>query len=177
MLLFMTKEDEAALLRFIEHLKLEVYPRRVPPDWQPFLAKLSEHDRLPEEDIYLVASQIGPALVDKVKRGPDKGFWRVDETRSPVIFWNRCLKNDDGELLSGQMWAETDVNSNTGRRAAPDEKFRQLFVSIEEHMRKLFRKGDPKPYLVGPNCAREVKESNLKLRENEHLGRLIAVHR
>ena len=68
---------------------LEVYPRRVPPDWKTFRASQENLPQLPEEDLYLVASDIGPAIVDKVKRGPDKGFWRIDEVRSPVIFMER----------------------------------------------------------------------------------------
>src|SRR5262245_8413930 len=100
----MNAEDERALLQFLERYVLEVYPRRVPPDWRAFRARAAAHEQLPDGEIYLVASEIGPAEVDKVKRGPDKGSWRIDEVRSPVIFWQRCLKNDDGELLSGQLW-------------------------------------------------------------------------
>ena len=81
----------------------------------PFRANQDNISRLPEEDLYLVASEIGPAMVDKVKRGPDKGSWRIDEVRSPVIFIERSRRNEEGELLSGKMWAELEV---TPRRAA-----------------------------------------------------------
>lgn len=177
LLLFMNDEDERALLRHLERYRFEVYPRRVHGDWEPFIANELNRDRLPEEDVYLCASEIGPALVDKVKRGPDKGAWRIDEVRSPVIFWERCRLNEEGELLSGQLWAELDVTSQTGRRDAAPERFRSLFVELEEHFRRQFRKGKPKPYLVGPHAARQVKETGLKLRENEHRGGLVEVHR
>ncbi|WP_224372605.1 hypothetical protein [Hyalangium versicolor] len=166
---FMAPDDEIAFFRFLERFVLEVYPRRVPPDWQTFRASEECVPQLPEEDLYLVASEIGPALVDKVKRGPDKGFWRVDEVRSPVIFFERCQKNEEGELLSGMLWAELDVTPQTGRRDAAPDRFRRLFLEIEEYLKKTYRKGDPKDFLVGPKAARLFKEG-LVLRNSEHRG-------
>lgn len=176
LLTFMDAEDERTFLRFVERFVFEVYPRRVPPDWKTFRATLENLPKFPDEDVYLVASDIGPALVDKLKRGKDKGFWRIDEVRSPVIFWERNRKNDDGELLSGELWAEVDVTSQTGRRNAAPDQFRSRVMEIEAWLRKTFRKSHPKGYLIGPSLARQVKESGLKLRENKHWGREIAVH-
>src|SRR3954465_656867 len=107
----MNAEDERALLPYLERFGLGVCPRRVPPDWVAFRASAAAHEQLPEEEVYLCASDLGPALVDKVKRGPDKGYWRIDEVRSPVIFWQRSRLNEDGELLSGQLWAELDITA------------------------------------------------------------------
>jgi hypothetical protein len=175
--LFLNSEDERALLQYLERWVLEVYPRRVPPDWVTFRARAESHDKLPDEELYLVATDIGPAEVDKVKRGPDKGFWRIDEVRSPVIFWQRCRKNDDGELLSGQLWAELDITAQTGRRDAAPDRFRALFVELEGWIRKTCRRGNPKPFLVGPATAREVKAGSLKLRSDEHRGEEVTVHK
>jgi hypothetical protein len=166
---FMAPEDEAAFFLFLERFALEVYPRRVPPDWETFRASEESLPRLPEEELYLVASEIGAAIVDKVKRGPDKGFWRIDEVRSPVIFMERCRTNEEGELLSGQFWAELDVTPQTGRRDAAPERFRRLFRELEEHLKKTYRKGDPKEFLVGPRAARLFKEG-LVLRDAAHRG-------
>lgn len=176
LLTFMDAEDERSFLRFIERYVFEVYPRRVPPDWKTFRATLENLPRFPDEEVYLVASDIGPALVDKLKRGKDKGFWRIDEVRSPVIFWERNVKNDDGELLSGQLWAEVDVTSQTGRRNAAPDQFRTRVMEIEAWLRKTFRKSNPKGYLIGPSLARQMKEGAVKLRENKHWGREIDVH-
>ncbi len=173
--LFMLGDDELQFLRAIESYKLEVYPRRVPPDWKSFPAAPPAHPQLPEEDVYLAAAHLGNVLVDPVKRGPDKGFWRVDEVRSPVIFWERSMKNDDGELLSGQLWAELDITEQTGRRNAAPDRFRALFIEIETWLRKSFRKGNPKDFLVGPHAARAHKEDRLVLRHNEHRGREVSV--
>lgn len=176
LLTFMNRDDELAFLRVIERYVFEVYPRRVPPDWKTFRATAENHDSFPEGDVYLVASDIGPAKVDKIKRGPDKGFWRIEEVGSPVIFWERNVLNDEGELLSGQLWAELEVTQQTGRRSAAPDQFRTRVIEIEAWLRKNFRKSVPKGYLIGPRTGRLVKEGLIKLRENKHWGKEIEVH-
>ena len=166
---FMAPEDEVAFFRFLERFVLEVYPRRVPPDWESFRANEENLARLPEEDMYLVATEIGAAIVDKVKRGPDKGAWRIDEVRSPVIFVERSRTNEEGELLSGQLWAELEVTPQTGRKDAASDRFRRLFLDVNEYLKKTYRKGDPKDFLVGPKAARLFKEG-LVLRDSAHRG-------
>ncbi|MFZ5472120.1 MAG: hypothetical protein ACOZIN_22035 [Myxococcota bacterium] len=174
--LFLAPDDEVAFFRFLERFRLEVYPRRVPPDWKPFAATAEAVPRLPEEEVYLAASDIAPVLVDRVKRGPDKGFWRVDEVRSPVIFYERSRMNEDGELLSGKLWAELDITQQTGRRDPAPERFRRLYLEVEEWLKKTFRKGDPKVFLIGPKAARLASEG-LVLRDSEHRGGTVGVHR
>lgn len=171
---FMLPEDEVAFFRALESHVLEVYPRRVPPDWTTFRASSASMEQLPEEEMYLVASEIGPAIVDKLKRGKDKGFWRIDEVRSPVIFYERSRTNEDGELVNGQLWAELDVTPQTGRRDAAPDRFRRLFMEIEGWMKKTFRKSDPPGFFVGPHAARAVKEG-LVLRKSEHRGGTVGV--
>ncbi|XXF76824.1 hypothetical protein P2318_27760 [Myxococcaceae bacterium GXIMD 01537] len=173
---FMTPEDEVAFFRFLERFVLEVYPRRVPPDWRTFRASLDNLPRTPQDELYLVASEIGPALVDKVKRGPDKGAWRVDEVRSPVIFVERSRTNEEGELLSGQMWAELDITPQTGRRDQSPDRFRRLFLEVEEHFKKTYRRGAPKEFFVGPKAARLFKEG-LVLRDSAHRGGTVVPHK
>ena len=174
--IFMEREDELSFVRFLERNNMEVYPRRVPADWVTFKANEENFDKLPEEDVYLVASDIGPALVDKLKRGKDKGQWRIDEVRSPVIFWERCKLNDEGELVSGQLWAELEITQQTGRRDAAPERFKSLFVELEMWIKKTFRKSHPKGFFIGPKTAKALKKSGLKLRENKFWGREITAH-
>lgn len=175
--LFMMPNDEVTLARYLERFVLEVYPRRIPPDWTPFRMSAKALEQCPADELYLAASEFGNVQVDHIKKGPDKGFWRVDEVRSPVIFWQRCTMNEDGELLSGQLWAESEVTPQTGRRDPGPDRFRAMVAEIENWMRTNFRKGQPKPFLVGAHCARQVKEENLVLRVNEHRGGTVAVHR
>ena len=174
--IFMEKDDELSFVRFLERNNMDVYPRRVSPDYVTFKASEANFEKLPEEDVYLVASGIGPALVDKLKRGKDKGQWRIDEVRSPVIFWERCKKNDDGELISGQLWAELEITQQTGRRDPAPERFKMLFKEMEDWIKKTFRKTHPKGFFVGPRTAKTIKQTGLKLRENKYWGRVIEVH-
>jgi hypothetical protein len=169
--LFLAPEDERAFLRFLARHRLEVYPRRVPADWKPFLASAERHEELPPE-VYLAAADFGPVLVDKVKRGPDKGAWRVDEVRSPVIFWERSTRNEEGELVSGQLWAELDVTPETGRRTGAPDRFRRLVQEVESWLKKTCRRSDPVGFLVGPAAARAFKEG-LVLRQAGHRGETV----
>lgn len=173
---FMSPDDEVAFFRFLERFVLEVYPRRVPADWTTFRARQDTMERLPAEEMYLVASDLGPAIVDKMKRGPDKGYWRVDEVRSPVIFMERCRTNEEGELLSGQLWGELDITAQTGRKNAAPDRFRRLFMDIEEHVKKTFRRGQPKDFFVGPKAARLYKEG-LVLRDSAFRGGTVNVYK
>jgi hypothetical protein len=169
--LFLSPEDERAFLRFLAPHHLEVYPRRVPADWKPFHASVEHQEVLPPE-VYLAAAELGPVLVDRVKRGPDKGAWRVDEVRSPVIFWERSTRNEEGELVSGQLWAELDVTPQTGRRTSAPDRFRSLYQEVEGWLKKTCRRSDPLGFLVGPAAARAFKEG-LVLRESGHRGQSV----
>jgi hypothetical protein len=166
---FLAPDDEVAFFRFLERFVLEVYPVRVPPDWKTFRANADAVPKLPEEDAYLVASEIGPAIVDKVKRGKDKGSWRIDEVRSPVIYYERSRQNEAGELVSGKLWCETEVTPQTGRRDAAPDRFRRIYLEIEEWLKKTCRKSEPIGFWVGPAAARLFKEG-LVLRDSEHRG-------
>jgi len=166
---FMTDEDELALLRFLHRFRFEVYPVRVPPDWKTFVASEDAHDRLPEDALYFAASELGPVQVDKIKSGPDKGSWRVDEVRSPVIYFQRCRRNEAGELLSGELWSQLDWTPQTGRRYAAPDRFRTLFLEIDRELRTRYRKSEPKGFLIGPHAARAAKEG-LVLRDSERGG-------
>lgn len=167
--LFMEPEDERAFFRFLGTLHLEIYPRRVPPGWKGLRADEAALEALPEEDLYLAATEVGPVLVDKVKRGPDKGLWRVDEVRSPVIFYERCRTNEEGELVAGKLWAEMEVTPQTGRRDPAPDRFRKLVMEVEGFVKKRFRKGDRPGFFVGPQAARSAK-AGLVLRDSEHRG-------
>jgi hypothetical protein len=172
---FMAPEDEVAFFRFLERYKLEVYPVRVPPDWQPFVADGDAVAKLPEEAAYLAASEIAPVLVDRVKRGPDKGSWRVDEVRSPVIYFERSRTNDEAELLSGKLWAELEITAQTGRRDPAPDRFRRLYLEVEEWLKKSFRKSEPKGFLIGPKAAR-LSKTGLVLRDAQHRGGTVDVY-
>ena len=173
---FMSPEDEVAFFRALERFHLEVYPERVPQDWQPFRAEASAVGKLPADAVYLAASELAPVIVDKVKRGKDKGHWRVDEVRSPVIHMERSCLNEDGELVSGRIWGELEITQQTGRRDPAPDQFRWLFLEVENWVKKTFRRGDPKEFFIGPTAARMYKEG-LVLRIAGHRAGTAQPHR
>ena len=168
-------EDEKAFLRFLAQATYEVYPRRVPPDWTPFRASAETWDRLPAE-LYLAASDLAPVLVDKVTRGPDRGHWRVDEVRSPVIYWERSQLDEEGALRAGQLWAELDVTPQTGRRDAAPDRFRRRFIEVETWLKKTCRRSEPVGWLIGPSTARRAAEG-LVIRDAGHRGEVLRPYR
>ncbi len=172
---FMLEEDERSFVRYLERHKLQVYPRRVPPDWEPFPVRIENFEKLPEDDLYLCAPHIGAVMVDRVKRGPDKGYWRVEEVKSPVIYLQRSRLNEDGELLNGKLWGELDVTAQTGRKDPAPDQFRRLYLEIDEWVKRTFRKADLKGYWVGPAAARKFKEGGLVFRLDEHKGGTVGV--
>lgn len=164
-------------MRYLERHVFKVYPRRVPQGWVDFRATAAVYDRLPVEDLYLAATEIGAVAVDKIKRGPDKGHWRVLEVGSPVIYWDRSRLNEELELQSGKLWAELDVTQQTGRRNPAPDKFKTLFSEVETWIRRSYRRGDPKEFWIGPHAARASKESGLVLRDNQHRGSTVELWR
>ena len=175
-LTFMAPDDEHAFVRFLERYMFHVYPRRISADWQPFRASIENLPRFPAQEAYLVASDIGTLLTDIIKRGPDKGCLRVDERRSPVIFWKRSQIVDDGICLSGELWAEGDLTPQAGRRYSTAPLFRRRLNEIFHWLTRTFHKSRPKGYLLGPTITRMVKAGHVRLRENRHRGRHITVY-
>jgi hypothetical protein len=162
-------DDELAFFRAIAGLKLEVYPVRIPQDWKPFVADERAPALLAQEALYLAATECGPVQVDKVKRGPDRGAWRVDEVRSPVIYYERSRPDDAGALLSGKLWAELDITPQTGRRDAAPERFRWIYRQVEAWFKRTCRKSQPVGFWIGPSAARRSK-GGLLLRDADPHG-------
>ena len=173
---FLAPDDERAFLRFLERFELEAYPIRIPPDWQAFGVGEATLNALPPDALYLAASQIGPVQVDRIKRGPDKGSWRVDEVRSPVIYFERSRPGEEGELLSGKLWAELDVTPQTGRRSAAPERFRRLVLEVEQWFKKTCRRSEPVGFFIGPAAARQHK-GGLVLRDAAPRGGTVRPYR
>src|SRR2546429_8317444 len=100
----MAEEDERELLRKLEPLRLEVWPVLSDPGFSAPLA--SAETRLVQPAYYLAA---GDVTGYPIKKGPERGKWKIDEVLSPVIFLQRSLPDEHGELRSGYFWAETEA--------------------------------------------------------------------
>ncbi len=167
----MVEEDERDLLRRLERLQLELWPPFSDPGYRAPL--IGPETRLTEPAYYIAA---GDVVGYPVKRGPDRGRWKIDEVASPVIFFSRSLKDEDGELRSGYFWAETEQAGDQSRLGGKPTNFLRVVREIHEMVKARFRKSSPVKgtiYLVGPAAAR----SGLVLREEGRKGELVQVYR
>ena len=74
-----------------------------------------------------------------------------------MIFWERCRTNE-GELV----WSlgQLEMTQQAGRKTS-SKTVRQLFMEIEQWIRKTFRKTHPELW-VGPKAARAKQESQFE---------------
>src|SRR5574341_220926 len=146
---FMLPEDELALFRFLAPHGVTVYPELVPPGYRPPAADEAVVPALDASAYYLALERVGPVVVHPVKRGRDKGMLEIEEIPSPVYHYERSLKNEEGELVSGRLWAELDITDDaTGRKGKP-VTVRKVLEEVHQFFRKSWRRSDPKGVWVG----------------------------
>jgi len=168
---FMSPEDERELLRRIAHLDLELWPVLTEPGYRA--PRADEEAELAEPAYYLAA---GDVTGYPIKKGPERGRWKIDEVISPVIFFQRSLPDEDGELRSGYLWAETESAGDYSRAGGKPVRFLRAVREIQELIKSRYRKSSPVKgtiYLVGPACAR----SGARLREEGRKGESVTVYR
>ena len=174
---FMLFEDERALFRHLARHGLTVYPELVPPGYAPRKVEEGLAATLAEPACYLALERLGPVVVHPVKRGPDKGMLEIEEIPSPVLHYERSVRNEDGELVSGRLWAELDVTDDAESRRGKPLALKHLFDDVHQLFRKSWRRSDPKGFWVGPVAAAAWKRGELVLREAGHKGRKMGVWR
>ena len=174
---FTLPQDERALFRVLARHGLTVYPELIPPGYRPAPLDDRSVEVLSHDAYYLALERLGPVVVHPVKRGPDKGMLVIEEVPSPVLHYQRSVRNDGGELVEGRLWAELDVTDDPGSREGKPPALRALFDEIHGWLRKTFRRSEPKGWWVGPAAARAWKSEGLVLREGGHKGRAIGVWR
>jgi len=168
---FMAAEDERELLRRLVLLRLELWPVFSEPGFSP--PAVSEETPLAEAGYYLAS---GDVIGYAVKRGPERGKWKIDEVASPVIFFSRSLPDGRGELRSGYFWAETEAAGDNARTGGKPPSFLRAVRELQEWIKSRYRKSSPVgglSYFVGPACAR----AGIPLREEGRKGERVRVHR
>ena len=111
-----------------------------------------------------------------VKRGPDRGKWKIDEVASPVIYFSRSLVDEDGELRSGYFWAETESAGDNSRLGGKPARFLRAVRDLQELIKSRYRKSSPVKgtiYFIGPAVAR----MGTPLREEGRKGERVQVYR
>lgn len=174
---FMLPEDELALFRFLAPHGVTVYPELVPPGYRPPPADEAVVPALDASAYYLAVERVGPVVVHPVKRGRDKGMLEIEEIPSPVYHYERSLKNEEGELVSGRLWAELDITDDATSRKGKPLTVRKVFEEVHQFFRKSWRRSDPKGFWVGPVAAAAWKRDGLVLREAGHRGETFGVWR
>lgn len=174
---FMLPEDERALFRHLERRELTVYPELVPPGWEAPRVAPDLVGSLELPAYYLALERLGPVIVHPVKRGKDRGMLEIEEIPSPVFHYERSVRNEEGELVAGRLWAELDVTDDANTRIGKPLALKSLFQEIHDLFRKNWRRSDPKGFWVGPTAGAAWKRGELKLREAGHKGRLVGVWR
>jgi hypothetical protein len=174
---FMFPEDERALFRILAPHGMTVYPELIPPGYAAPAADEAAVPGLAEEAYYLAAERFGPVVVHPVKRGRDKGMLEIEEVPSPVFHYARSIRNEEGELVSGRLWAELDITDDATSKLGKPLGLRRAFEDIHQFFRKSWRRSDPKGFWVGPAAATAWKREGLVLREAGHRGGTFGVWR
>jgi hypothetical protein len=174
---FMLPDDERSLFRHLARRELTLYPELIPPGHAPL--RVDEHavEKLDLPAYYLAAERLGPVIVHPLKRGPDKGMLVIEEVPSPVFHYERSVRNEQGELVAGRVWAELDITDDVEDKRGKPLALRALFQEIHDLFRKNWRRSDPKGFWVGPHAGAAWKRGELVLREAGHKGRLVGVWR
>ncbi len=174
---FMLHEDEVAFFRILAPHGVTVYPELIPPGYKAPQADEAVVATLDKDGYYLAVERMGPVVVHPIKRGPDKGMMAIEEIPSPVIHYERSLKNAKGELVSGRLWAELDITDDANSRKGKPLTLRKTFEDIHHFVHKSWRRSDPKGFWVGPAAAMAWKREGLVLREAGHHGDAYGVWR
>jgi len=168
---FMSADDERDLLRRLEPLRLELWPVFSDPVYAAPL--LGAGTQLVDPGYYLAAGDVSGY---PVKRGKERGKWKIDEVASPVIFFLRSLPDEDGELRSGYFWAETEAAGDNARTGGKPVVFLRAVRELQEAIKSRYRKSSPVrglTYFIGPACAR----AGIPLREEGRKGEPVRAYR
>jgi hypothetical protein len=174
---FMQPEDELSLFRQLEHREVTVYPDLVPPGYVPVAAGPDTVGGLDLPAYYLAMERLGPVVVHPVKRGPDKGMLKIEEVPSPVLHYERSVRNEAGELVAGRLWGELDITDDPYDRKGKPRALKMLFLEVQDFFKKSWRRSEPKGYWIGPHAAALWKRGEIVLREPGHRGQLVGVWR
>src|SRR5262249_9499502 len=124
----MVEEDEHELLRRLEPLKLELWPVFSEAGYSASV--VDAETQLVDAAYYLAA---GDGTGYPIKRGKERGRWKIDEVLSPVIYFARSAPDEkSGELRSGYFWAETEAAGDNARTGGKPVHFLRVVRELHE---------------------------------------------
>ena len=171
---FMAPDDEREILRRLAPLDLELWPELTHPNHRPPLC--SADTPLVERAYYLAA---GDVVAYPIKKGQHRGRWKIDEVKSPVVYFARSEMDEEGQLRSGYFWAETEASGDNSRIGGKPARFLHAVRELQQTIKSRFRRSTPVKgtiYFVGPAAAR-LAQAGTPLREAGRKGELVRVYR
>jgi hypothetical protein len=171
---FMAPEDEREVLRRLAPLGLELWPELMDPRHRPPLCNADT--QLVDRAYYLAAGDI---VGYPIKKGQNRGRWKIDEVKSPVVYFARSEMDEDGQLRSGYFWAETETSGDNARTGGKPTRFLHAIRELQHMLKSRFRRSSPVKgtiYFVGPAAAR-LAHAGTQLRESGRKGELVRVYR
>jgi len=173
---FMVQEDERELMRKLEPWKLDLYPELTELAARPIPADAAAADLLEGPGYYLA---VGDVTGYAIKRGQNRGLWKIDEIDSPVVYFERSLVDENGELRAGKFWVELEASGDYARTGGKPDRLRRLWLEIHGFLKVRYRKSKPQHgqgFYVGPHAARAA-QGGLLLREAGRKGELVEAYR
>ena len=171
---FMLADDERELLRKLEPWKLDCYPELSEQQEEPRLVDANLAGELDGPGYYLA---IGEVTGYPIKRGQNRGKWKIDEVDSPVIYFCRSLRDENGELRAGSFWVELETSGDYARTGGKPDKLRRLWLELHNFLKSRYRKSKPVGFYVGPHAARAQQQEGLVLREAGRKGETVEAYR
>jgi hypothetical protein len=171
---FMAPDDERDVLRRIAPLQLELWPELTDPRHRPPIC--GPDTDLVDAAYYLAA---GDVVGYPLKRGQHRGRWKIDEVKSPVVYFFRSQIDEQGQLRSGYFWAETETAGDQSRIGGKPSRFLRAVRELQDAVKSRFRRSTPVKgtiYFVGPAAAR-LAQAGTPLREAGRKGELVRVYR
>ncbi|MBS2025025.1 MAG: hypothetical protein JST92_21710 [Deltaproteobacteria bacterium] len=169
---FMSPDDERELFQKLANWELDLYPEFTEPGRKPGKVVPEAAATLTEPGYYFA---VGDVEGYPIKRGQNKGRWKIDELRSPVVYFCRSQMEDE-ELRSGYFWCELEMSGDYSRTGGKPDKLRRLTLELQTFLRVRYRRSQPTGFAIGPHAAR-MSQAGTPLREAGRKGELFLPYR
>ncbi len=175
--LFIHPADEAAFLGQFAKYELSLYPEYVPPDWAPPLVNAEAIATMNSQESawYLAAEKMDEITAYPIKRGPYKGFLKIEEVPSPVFYYERSFINDKNELVAGKLWVELEGIDGLAQGRPKPYGLKVIYNELNNWINKTYRRSIPKGAWISPKAAAKWKAGELTLRLAGHHAGTVSV--
>ena len=93
----------------------------------------------------------------------------IDELECQVLHYARSVLDEKGELRSGRVWAELNLNGDAQKNPVLSGLFRKLVVETRDWFNTNCLRSTPAGFFIGPAAAK-LEKSGKVLRAEGHKG-------